>query len=97
MTASTRSLDFMFQGIPPSWQPKPEPPLDPPEDIDLDHHAYGEQAEREIRDTLTQFSDPDFLVEIDWNLDDIELSDDRKYVYVQQVVRSRIPFGALYK
>ena len=97
MTASTRSLDFMFQGIPPSWQPRQEPPLDPPEDVNLDAYAYGEQAEREIRDTLNRYSDPDFLVEIDWNLDDVELSPDRKYVYVQQVVRSRIPFGALYK
>ena len=97
MTASTRSLDFMFQGIPPSWQPRQEPPLDPPESVNLDAYAYGEQAEREIRDTLNRYSDPDFLVEIDWNLDDIELSPERNYVFAQLSVRVKIPLGALYK
>ena len=96
MTASTRSLDFMFQGIPQSWHQWKEPPLDPPEDVYLDAHAYGKQAETEIRDALIQFSDPDFLDDIDWNLDDIELSADQRYVYANALVRVRIPFGALY-
>ena len=87
----------MLNGIPQSWQPKPEPPLDPPESVDLDRHAYGEQAEREIKDTLNRYSDPDFLVSIDWNPVDVELSTEQNYVYAQLSVLVRIPFGALDK
>mgnify|MGYP001185532532 CR=1 FL=1 len=97
MTALLQFQDFMFKGIPQSWQPKPEPPLDPPESVDLDAPAYGEQSERELRDTLTKFSDPDFFLDVDWNYDDVELSIDGKWVIVKQVVTTRIPFGALYK
>ena len=97
MTASIQFQDFMFKGIPQSWQPKPEPPLDPPESVDLDRPAYGKQSERELRDTLTRYSEPDFLLDVDWNYDDVELSIDGKWVIVKQVLTTRIPFGALYK
>lgn len=97
MTALLQFQDFMFKGIPQSWQPKPEPPLDPPESVDLDAPAYGQQSERELRDTLTRFSEPDFFLDVDWNYDDVELSIDGKWVIVKQLVTTRIPFGALYK
>ena len=95
MTASIQFQGFMFDGIPQRW--RPQPPLDPPESVDLDAPAYGEQSERELRDTLTRFSEPDFFLDVDWNYDDVELSIDGKWVIVKQVVTTRIPFGALYK
>ena len=97
MTAAIQFQDFMFNGIPQSWQPKPEPPLDPPESVDLDRPAYGAQSERELRDRLTQSPDPDFLLDIDWNYDDVELSIDGEWVITKHLVTTRIPFGALYK
>ena len=95
MTASLQFQGFMFDGIPQGW--RPQLPLDPPESVDLDRPAYGEQSERELRDTLTRFSEPDFFLDVDWNYDDVELSIDGKWVIVKQVVTTRIPFGALYK
>ena len=95
MTAAIQFQGFMFDGIPQSW--RRQLPLDPPESVNLDAPAYGEQSERELRDTLTRFSEPDFLLDVDWNYDDVELSIDGKWVIVKQVVTTRIPFGALYK
>ena len=95
MTASIQFQDFMLNGIPQSW--RQQLPLDPPESVNLDAPAYGEQSEREIRDTLNKFSEPSFLVDVDWNYDDVELSIDGKWVIVKQLVTTRIPFGALYK
>ena len=97
MTASTRSLDFMCQGIPPSWLPRQEPPLDPPEDVNLDHYGYGKLAESEVRFALNKHSEPGFLIGIDWNLDDIELSPERNFVIAQLVLQVKIPLGALYE
>ena len=54
-------------------------------------------SRRELRDTLTQFSEPDFFLDVDWNYDDVELSIDGKWVIVKQLVTTRIPFGALDK
>ena len=97
MTASTQFWDFICDGIPQKWTPQRPLPLDPPEDINLDHYAYGQLAEREIRDALNRYSEPDFLDDIDWNLDDVELCPQGNYVIAQLFVRVKIPFGSLYK
>ena len=97
MTAAIQFQDFMFKGIPQSFQPKPEPPLDPPEDVNLDHYGYGKLAESEVRFALNKHSEPGFLIGIDWNLDDIELSPERNFVIAQLVLQVKIPLGALYE
>ena len=49
----------------------------------------------ENSDTLTRYSEPDFLLDVDWNYDDVELSIDGKWVIVKQVVTTDSVRGSL--